>query len=270
MFYSVNIDPTVLGGTAPANGFIDPTPVEYHRARLTYTGTVANPTLVADSQIYVRDVPVVVTGTTLASLVLDINDKSYYHHVYAEAVETNTKLQLVMLPGYEHYIPTILDISGDTVANVGFENPVVGATPSQPSTLAVSEAKERGNIRWQMMLQQLQLTGNLDYRVTNIAGADVENAPTEVEFIIDIDEKYYNYDLTGNVVYGTLAIKSAIAKTLLFSVKKMRDLYDPETGNFAPGRPVAQTVREIEVGALTSDEQDAIDSVTVTPIQVIT
>lgn len=268
MFYSITIDPTGLGGAAPADGFIDPTPVEYHRARLTYTATNANPTLVADSQIYIRDIPVTVTGTTLASLVTDINEKSFYHHVFASAVDTGTKLQLVMLPGYEEFIPTLLDISGTTSELIGFTDPVIGSTPAQPTTLAVSEAKERGNTRWELILEQLQLTGNINYTVTDINGATVESAPTEVDFVIEVDDNYYNYDLTGDIVYGTLAVKLSIAKALMFSVKKLRDLYDPTDTQSPDGRFVAQTVREIEVGALTTVENTATNAVTVTPVQL--
>jgi hypothetical protein len=267
MLYSVKIDPAGIGGNAPQDGFIDPTTVEYHRSRLTYTGTVVNPVLVAGSQILVRDVPVVVTGVNLAQIILDINSKSYYHHVSASA--DDNKLQLTMLPGFENLIPTLVDFSGESVAALGFSNPTVSQPQALPTTLAIAEAKERGNVRWELILQNLQLTGNIGFRVTNIAGASVTDAPSSVEFILEVDENYYNYDLTGAKIFGKLAIEQTIAKALMFSVRKLRDLYDPTDMIPAAQRPLGQVVRNIEVGPLTLDEQDAIDAVTVTPFQIV-
>lgn len=38
MFYNVSISPTLLGGTEPSDGFIDPASVESYRARRIFTG----------------------------------------------------------------------------------------------------------------------------------------------------------------------------------------------------------------------------------------
>ena len=267
MLYSVKIDPANLGGVAPSDGFIDPTSVEYHRSRLTYTGTEVNPVLVAGSQILIRDIPVVLTGVNLAQIILDINAKSYYHHVLAS--NSGNKLQLTMLPGFENFIPTLVDFTGETVDALGFGSPVVSSVGALPATLAIAETKERGNVRWELILQALQLTGNIGFTVTSIAGATVADDPTSIEFVLEVDENYYNYDLTGQKIFGKIAIQQAIAKTLMFSVRKLRDFYDPTDTAPASDRPLAQVVRNIDVGPLTSDEQDALDAVTVVPLVIV-
>lgn len=264
MLYSVTIDPDLLGGQTPSDGFIDPTSVHYHRARLNYTGTAVGPTFTVGDIFLIRDIPITVSGTSLANLITDINNNSFKHNVFASANEN--KLQLTMLPNFEFLIPTMANIEGDVVSDAGFNTPTISAPQSLPSTLAISEAKERGNIRWELILQQLQLTGNINYRVTSISDATVEDAPDLIEFTLEVSDNYFNYGLTGDKVFGIVAIKEAIAKTLMYSVKKMRDFYDPTDTTPASDRPLSQVVRDIEVGPLTTSDSDALDSIEVTVI----
>lgn len=265
MLYSVTIDPTLLGGVAPSDGFIDPTTIQNHRARLTYTGTVTSPTVVANSQIYIRDIPVTITGTTLTEIVADINSKSFYHHVFA--ADSADALQLSMLPGFENLIPTLTDISGETVTAVGFDNPVVSAVPANITTIDQSLAKRRANVRWELVLETLQLTGNVDYKITNIAGANATTAPSSLEFILDVSDNYFNYDLTGEKVFGIRAIRNAIAKALMYTVKKRRDYIEPISISNDPATFVYDTpVSEITVGPLTENSATALGAILVTTV----
>jgi hypothetical protein len=265
MLYTVTIAAAGLGGVAPANGFIDPTPIERYRQRVTYTSTVTSPTTVAGTSLYIRDVPVVLTGTNVAALVTAINAKSYYHHVVASLVDTNTRLVLTMLPGYDNLIPTVSDITPGITALIGFTNPTIGATPAQPTTLAVSEQKERGNIRWNLVLESLQLTSNVGFQILSAPAGNITTDPTSVVFTLDVPNDYYHYDFSGNIVYADNAIKHAIAKAMMFSVIRLVKLYDPtDVALVAPVTPKQSVLLQLTVGALTANQATALGAVTVT------
>ena len=262
MLYQIKIDPTSLGGVAPSDGFIDPTRIEQYRQRKVYTGTVTNPTIVNPTSILVNGVEVTVTGTAIANVLTAINAKSFYHHVIASS--DLGKLALTTLPGYDNIIPSILNNDqNDFVTAVGFNNPVITQPFSFATTKANAIKKERANIRWNLVLEAIQLTGNCNFVVTNVATADEDTDATMIKFLVEVDDRYYNYDFNGNIVYGALALKNAISKTLMYEVRRKQTYYDPTDTETPNQRFVANVTEEIQVGALTSTQSTAYNAVTV-------
>ena len=260
MFYNVSISPTLLGGTEPSDGFIDPSSVESYRARRIFTGQVAGPTIVPNSSFRVCGVEVTTSGNDAASLADDINEKSFQHGVRA-SVTLLDELVLRLLPGYEQNVLTLRDITPGTVASFGFDNPVISPIESLPPTLDLTLTKERANVRWNLILESLQLSSNVKVTVIQSDGGSPEDDVTDLRFIVETPDNYYNFDFTGQVVYGKLAIKYAIAKTLMYNVIRNREYNDPTQD--PDNRVAGSGIYPVEVGQLTSVMQDAIDSVTV-------
>jgi hypothetical protein len=260
MKYLVTIDSTGIGDVAPSDGFVDPISVEEYRQMQTYTGA-AEPTVLAGDSFYIRNIIVTSSGTTLASLISDINDKTKYHFVVASDVDD--KLSLKMLPGYTRYIPSITEITEGVLVRYGFDN-VVKSNFGPFPTKDEGVTKERGHVRWDLVIQSLQLTANIEYQVIEVVGADTVTEPSAIAFYVDTSDTYYNFDMTGNTVYGKEAIQIAVAKALMYSTKKTRQLIDPIPLGLTPEVFYQDNrVEEIVVGALTNTEQDALDAVTV-------
>lgn len=265
MLYRVSIDPTLLGDVAPSDGFIDPSSIESYRARRVYVGTVANPTIVPNSSFTLCGVTITTTGTDLASLVNDINDKKFQHGVQASAGDTD-ELVLRLLPGFEQNVISVRDRTPGTAASFGFDNPTILAREAAPATLALTSAKERANVRWNLILEALQLSSNIKVTVTDVAGGSVEDELTLLEFVVEVPDNYYNYDFTGQTVYGRVAIQLAIAKTLMYNVSRNREYRDPTLDD--QNRAADNVILPIEVGQLTDSMNDAISSVTVDIIPI--
>lgn len=260
MKYLVTIDSSGIGGVAPSDGFVDPISVEEYRQMQTYTGAVA-PTVIVGDSFYVRNIVVTSSGATLTTLVDDINAKTQYHFVVASNV--GGKLSLKMLPGYTRYIPSITEITEGLLVRYGF-NAVVKSSFDAFPTLAQGITKERGHTRWDLVIQSLQLTANVDCKVIEVVGADSTTAPTAIAFYAETSDTYYNYDMTGEKVYGKIAIQYAVAKALMYSTIKNRQIIDPISLGTDPVTYYHDNkVEEISVGALTSSEANALAAVTV-------
>lgn len=264
MLVLVEIDADTLGGAAPNDGFIDPTSIEYYRANTPYNGGVESPTLVAGSQIRVRDIPITLSGTTLNSLVSDINAKTKYHHVIAS---NNTGLELIMEPLYERYIPRLTDITEGVAELVGFDNPTIGVTPAYPS-LVNTLAKVRANIRWNLLLTNMGLTGNINTELVSKTGGTISAAPTVIDFVVDIDDNYYNYDFSDEIVYAEDGIKYSVAKSLMMSKIMRSEFYDITDADPPNEKIYGQVVRNVEVGELTTSDSTALGAVTVSIVNV--
>lgn len=265
MLYNISIDPSGLGGSAPAEGFIDPTSVELYRTRVAYTATATSPTVTAGDSFYIGTIPVIVAGTNLSAIVSAINLKTNYHHIIA-SINSN-KLVLTAAPGYDRILPTMTDITSGITATIGFLNPVVSAAADYPS-LANTLSKVRANVRWKLILESLQLTSNIDVKYI-VSDATISAAATATNFVVDLPNGYHSYDFGGSIVYGETAVKYAVAKSLMFSVIKNVQYYDiTDTDGTDATRLRGQTSALVTIGALTSVQQDALDAVTVTLVDV--
>lgn len=267
MLYQIEIDPTSLGGTAPNDGFIDPTRIEQYRQRKVYTGSTTSHTIVNPTSITLNGVDITINGTTLAAAVSAINARSYFHHVSAAIV--SSKLVLTTLPGYDNIIVTLQNNDqNDFVSIVGFNPPVITQPFSNATTKANAIKKERANIRWNLVLEAIQLTANCNFVVSSVPTADPDTDATLVKFIVDVNDDYYNYDFSGNIVERGLALKNAIAKTLMYEVRRKQTYFDPTDSESPNERLVANVTEEIVVGALTSNQNTAYNAVTVDVISI--
>lgn len=101
-----------------------------------------------------------------------------------------------------------------------------------PDTVAASKAKERANIRYEMMIGALGMMANLYVSNVVATGATADSPATTLAFrltsehgeecLVTPDEAN-----TGQFLVGEPAIKRVIARTLLASRTDFGDFYDP-------------------------------------------
>lgn len=249
--------------TGNSNGFLDAqTMLDYRRITIL-TGTATSPTFTVGEQFFINDVPItLVTGTSLANAVTDINAQTNAHKVVA-SVDTN---KLVLTPQYGHSrtVPTIRDITSGIVERVGFVSPVKSAVATLPTTLDQTTEKARGNIRWSMMLEQLQQSTNIfSVIVTAKTGGSITASPTQIKFFLEVPNNYsYNYD--GVNYYGLTAVQRAIAKVYLTTVTRNAIIYNP-TDVMAGDDviPAGDQMFPVTVSAFTDDYSEAVEAITV-------
>lgn len=134
------------------------------------------------------------------------------------------------------------------------------ASGPSPTTYAKSKTKERGNIRWLTMLQQLNLVTLMYVQTVAAPSGDSNTAPTTLTFNISVenDDSYVRTadELNpGTFLVGIAAIKRAIARALIASqISDYAELYDPTTAT-APGTTVAAVrvgsrIEALDVGAV--------------------
>lgn len=146
---------------------------------------------------------------------------------------------------------------------------------SAPTTYAQSEAKERANIRFDFLQQQLQLEANL--YITNFVatGASATDAASEVSFVVEVergDAVLFTRDelQDGAALTGKDAIARWVARALTQSRTTFGDIYDPTKaptlGNETPAARYGVRVAQIVVGALSGNLTAATALVTVEDI----
>lgn len=103
-----------------------------------------------------------------------------------------------------------------------------------PATVATSRLKERGNIRYDMMIGSLGLMGNV--YVSNVVATDatVDAAPSNLSFTLTSEHGEEclvtpDEENEGETLVGADAIKRVIARTLLGKRIDSGDYYDPST-----------------------------------------
>ena len=152
--------------------------------------------------------------------------------------------------------------SGANASKLGFP---AGIYAGNPSTLAQSTSKELANLRWQQVINQLEIfstpfvvndqlgTGNYDGSadLTTFSFTIGYEHPDQVSIV-----EYANEPNPGNVLVGTAAIKRAVARGLTASYTGNTKLFDPTTetrGSMAvrpnPARIVTLTADGIDTPA---------------------
>lgn len=116
------------------------------------------------------------------------------------------------------------------------------------STYAQSQTKERANIRYRMLQQQMQITGNiyLDEAVATGANATTEATAFTFKAVVERgDGQLYTYDESNNnaLLTGTAALTRLVARCLVESATVNTMIYDP-TLVAAPGN----TTQAMRVG----------------------
>jgi hypothetical protein len=263
--YAVTINLSGLGGVAPADGTVDPTTVEQYRNNLLVTGSTFGSVSLGDV-VMINNYPVtLVTGTTVANVATDINSLSAQNGAIAGTSGGNLTLQNV--PLYTQIPVSVSDGTPGITAELGFVSPTKSAI-ALPTTLAQSEAKRRGNLRWNMIMARISQTMNINnvYDVDTVGAVLWGTDPTSISFNVVIDnDNPYAYDNNGNLVYGIPALETAVAQALMDSDILTVDLYDPTvTGPNPPGIPNGMSAVSLTVGSLTSSYSTALGAVSVT------
>lgn len=265
--FNVVINLSGFTGAAPADGGVDPESVESYRNNLLQTGTSFG-TIVVGQYLMVNNIPVTVSsGTTATTLAADINAMSVIHHAVAGVAAGNLTLQNEAL--YTNVAASICDGTPGITAAIGFAPPTL--TPlALPATLAQSLAKKRANLRWADIIARLGQT----MIVTKVHGVAVSGqtlftaSPSSISFNVVLDtDNPYAYDASSNLLFGAIALKTAIATALTDDDILVVDVYDPTaTGPSPPGVVNGQCADKVEVGALTTVLATALAAVTVTQV----
>lgn len=252
---------------APSDGTVDAESVESYRNNLLATGTSFG-TITVGQIVMINNYPITVSsGTTATTLAADINAQSAQHH--AKAGTSGGNLTLINEELYTNTPVSVCDGTPGITAQLGFNPPTL--TPiALPSTLAVSIAQKRANLRWNFIMQRISQTMTVNsihgIALTGTTYGTFPANPSAISFNIVLDtDNPYSYDANGNLVYGKLALQNAIATALTDSDTLVVDLYDPtSTGPTPPGIVNGMCADTVIVGALTSVLSTALAAVTVT------
>lgn len=146
------------------------------------------------------------------------------------------------------------------------------AAGSSPATYAQSVAKERANVRYRILVSELQRNGNLYIGTVTAAGADAVTAPASLVLDVTPDLSFdpvQTEDETdpGAILTGTDAIKRMVARALMRGTEGRREIFDP-TLSAAPGnttQALRRTPRleDLTTGPLVASLAAAEASVTV-------
>jgi hypothetical protein len=263
--YQVSIDASGLGGAAPADGFIDPSTVEQYRNNLLATGSSFG-TVSAGQVVMINNYPVTMSGSTISTVVSDINAQSAQHH--AVASNNGGDLALQNEPLYTAIPVSVCDGTPGITVQLGFDSPTL--TPvAQPSTLDESLAKKRANLRWNMVMARLSQTMTINSVHAVLVDGETlfSSDPTSIEFNVVFDnDAVYAYDPSSTLLYGIAAVQSAVAQALMDSDILTVDLFDPTETIPTPPPNIAagMSAQSVTVGALTNDYPTAVSAVTVT------
>lgn len=150
------------------------------------------------------------------------------------------------------------------------------AEGSTPTTAAQTQAKERANLRYRNLIDNLQRLGNLYISNISAPGASATAQPTSFEFTVlsERGEDNLVFEVSpGTVLTGADAIERMVAISLTTSFTRSSDYYDPTTST-APGNATAYArignrIETLTVGALAADITTANGLVTVTSIATV-
>jgi ribosomal protein S11 len=177
----------------------------------------------------------------------------------------------------DEYTPVSLqiniDLSGfaDPAPADGSIDPTQTYVYADVTTFELSEAKVRGNLRWGLVVSNLNFE-NTTINVTDIVvtGGSIDTQPTEIEFtaVYPNFDKIYTYDEVDNVsiLTGTDAIKRMIARALMTTVINVQPVFDPTAvpTNGTATFPRGFRVESLETGRLTGNLVEAEAAITVT------
>ena len=268
--FRVVIDDGGLGGTAPADGFIDPTIVGKHMDVITVTGTQANPTVSDGDSIQISGITIsFLTGAlNLAGIIDTINALTEHHHAVATA-SGGSELVLTNEAMFEGNAMTVT--GDDTVLTaLGIDDAATVQPKALPTNLVTARAKARANIRWKMLTQQITRDSSpLHIGAVDKIGGDVDTAPSEISFAVTYANlghviTHDELDSNESVLEGIVAIRRMAARALLSSRKQNFDIVDPTIT--AAGSVIGMRIEEVEVGELTSSLATAEAAITVSVI----
>jgi hypothetical protein len=134
-----------------------------------------------------------------------------------------------------NYRITIAKSEGAAPANGFIDNKRVEqymAEGSIPTNLAASTAKERANLRYRRMIEQIQLLGNIYVSDIVAADADANTAPTTFVFTATVEHDVAGLrveDATdpGTYLTGMDALERQISTALIAGFSQITDTFDP-------------------------------------------
>ena len=149
-----------------------------------------------------------------------------------------------------------------------------------PTDFTASENKRRGNLRYEYVIQSLQLMGNIYVESVAAAGGDANTIPTTVTMTVIAergDDILFTPDEnnSGATLTGADAIKRCVARALIEArVARLIDVYDPTASApkytstaTTPSVPrVGNRVEYFDVGALANNLTTAEAAITVTQL----
>ena len=157
------------------------------------------------------------------------------------------------------YKVTIAGVNNAAPADGFIDNMTIeqyGAAGSNATTFAQTTTKERGNLRFEFLQQQIQLEANVYISNTSSPGGSATAAPSSFVFTAEIergDSVLFTRDELNNAapLTGTAALKRWIARALCEGRVTIRMIYDPTMGT-TPGNSTQYArfgVREVQLEA---------------------
>lgn len=256
--FKITISNVGLNTVSPSDGFIDPISVEQYRFAVPYIGNIDTPNVIDGDSVNINDFPITFSAGNLASIVSQINASTGLHHMIASIGSGGKKLVLVAEPLSSEIIPTI---TGQSMDKLGWGNRVKGVIPDLPNSLLISRAKERANLRWKLILQQITITNVIDTVSDIVSDGNLTTAPTSISFNIQTGHNYYDYDINGNLIYGSYAIKNAVARALINDYSENCSIWDPTKINQDP--PTGTITERVLAGKLADTLNIALSAITV-------
>lgn len=134
-----------------------------------------------------------------------------------------------------------------------------------PSTLDLSEAKERARMRYEEILRQLSLTHTISRTMNIVAtGSDEDTEATDFQITIQYDRPEYiateDEDNPGIILEGEDAVTRFVARALIVDIISNREIYDP---TIVSGNPIGPAIRRITAGGPAADLATAEAAITV-------
>jgi hypothetical protein len=196
-------------------------------------------------------------GVTLPSAVSYIN--SYTQSTSVVAAQAGQYLQLSSTLGQ----PFVIN-SGNVVSNLGITTTSFGG---YPSTITLSQNKERANMRWQQVVNELEsfstpfFLGNV-YVTGNVVGND---EVTTISFTIGYEHPDQISTVArpeepdaGTVYSGTAAIKRSVARAMVNSMVSNRKVFDPTLAHYSA---YADRPNVVRIQTLTAQGVDTITNI---------
>ncbi len=159
------------------------------------------------------------------------------------------------------------------VDNKTLEKYRTGETPSEASSLDKALEKERGNMRWNEIVQRVS-TYIAPVRILDIVadGADANTAPTSVAFTLVYDREDYVYahddvSVPPTIIYGADGIKRLVAIALSSDITSSTIVLDP---TLVAGTPTSsaygESIRKVTAAKAAADISAAEAAITVTKL----
>jgi hypothetical protein len=220
--------------------------------------------------VTINGTTLVFTAGGLSSVASQLNSSSAQTGVIA--YEAGPYLQLASENGQ----PWVIN-SGNAVANLGFP---VGTYGGYPDTVTSSLSKERGNMRWQQVINELEysaspilignmvMTGNVDVTPETVTFTVGYDRPAQVTTVARSDEPD-----AGTVLVGVDAVKRAVARALTVSMAGNRKVFDPTIDQYGAyaDRPNPIRIQRVTASAIDTVANIAIveDNLSVSQVAAV-